>query len=83
MNEPTQALAAGILSGERHCLARAITLIESSKKEHRTQAKYLLEYLAKSSNASHAHMKTPTLRIGIAGPPGTLCDAHSCGLTRI
>jgi LAO/AO transport system kinase len=56
------AMAAGVLAGERAIVARAITLIESSKPEHRPLADALLRrLLPKSGNAR---------RIGITGLPG-------------
>jgi hypothetical protein len=73
MNEVTLALATGIENGERHSLAKAITLVESSNKAHRTQAKYLLEHLAKiGASSKPPGSSSYTLRIGIAGPPGTI-----------
>jgi hypothetical protein len=72
MNEVTLALATGIENGERHSLAKAITLVESSNKAHRTQAKYLLEHLAKiGASSKPPDLRSYTLRVGIAGPPGT------------
>ncbi len=51
-----------ILQGERRALARAITLVESIRADHRAQASELLAYLAKSGRQS--------LRIGLSGTPG-------------
>lgn len=51
-----------LLSGNRRALARAITLVESTRPEHRAQAQELLHALTpKAGNA---------IRIGISGPPG-------------
>lgn len=69
MTETTKNLADGIRRRERFSLAKAITLIESSNKEHRIQASLILEYLAKSGTIANA-TEQPSLRIGIAGPPG-------------
>lgn len=67
MSDSTRQLAEGIKDRQRHSLAKAITLVESSNQNHRVQAKLLLEYLARvNSNVPGP----PTLRIGIAGPPG-------------
>jgi LAO/AO transport system kinase len=56
------ALVAGIRAGDRRALARAITLAESTKAEHRVAADAVLEaLLADTGNA---------IRIGISGPPG-------------
>jgi LAO/AO transport system kinase len=55
-------LATGIRNGERRALARAITLIESGRADHRAQAIALLEELAKTGRQA--------LRIGLSGTPG-------------
>lgn len=65
MNETTQTMAKGIMDGERHALAKAITLIESSRVDHREQADLLMEHLALKEQG-----RKNTLRLGIAGPPG-------------
>ena len=57
-----EQLAEGILAGQRRALARAITLIESSRADHREQAAQLLELLG-----PHAGGAT---RVGISGVPG-------------
>ncbi len=57
-----EALAGAILSGDRRALARAITLVESSKPEHRADAKTLLARITPSSGNA--------IRIGISGVPG-------------
>lgn len=56
----TQAMA--IRSGDRRELARAITLIESTRAEHRIQAEVLLKDLMPYTGKS--------IRIGISGVPG-------------
>ena len=71
MDEKTIILSDGIRNHKRDCLARAITLIESSNKQHRVQAKLLLESIAYDRNALDPNVK-PTVRLGIAGPPGRL-----------
>jgi LAO/AO transport system kinase len=53
---------ARILAGDRRALARAITLIESTRSDHRRTAEALIEALLPRSGKS--------LRIGISGPPG-------------
>lgn len=65
MNDTTAAIAKGIQNGERHALAKAITLIESSRFDHREQADLLMEQLASKEEG-----RKNTLRLGIAGPPG-------------
>ncbi|MFY0618347.1 methylmalonyl Co-A mutase-associated GTPase MeaB [Shimia sp.] len=51
-----------ILKQERRALARAITLVESGREDHRQQASALLESLRESGK--HA------LRVGLSGTPG-------------
>lgn len=55
------ALAAGLQNSDRRSLARAITLVESARADHRVQALDLLSMLDKSRQA---------LRIGLSGTPG-------------
>lgn len=55
-------LAMGILNGERRALARAITLVESTRPDHREAARALLRALPARA--------TPALRIGLSGTPG-------------
>ncbi|MFT4960955.1 MAG: LAO/AO transport system kinase [Paracoccaceae bacterium] len=54
-------LASDILAGDRRALARAITLIESRRANHREQATKLLSQLGSKRQA---------LRIGLSGTPG-------------
>ncbi|AOZ68426.1 ATPase/protein kinase [Rhodobacter xanthinilyticus] len=54
--------AAKILAGDRRALARAITLVESARADHRAQAAALLEALAPAGRQA--------LRIGLSGTPG-------------
>lgn len=55
-------LGDALLGGDRRALARAITLIESSRPDHRAQALALLEELAPKAGGA--------LRIAISGTPG-------------
>ena len=55
-------LATGILDGDRRALARAITLAESTRADHREQAESLLATLLPHCGSS--------IRIGISGSPG-------------
>lgn len=57
-----KALIDGVLAGKRSALARAITLVESTKAEHELLAEELLEACLPHSGNS--------LRIGITGVPG-------------
>lgn len=56
------ALAEGVLAGNRSTLARAITLVESTRPEHRALAQQLLLKLTPHSGNS--------FRVGITGVPG-------------
>ncbi|MEM9124427.1 MAG: methylmalonyl Co-A mutase-associated GTPase MeaB [Pseudomonadota bacterium] len=58
----TDSLGDRILKGERRALARAITLVESNRADHREEASDLLEQLAQAGRQS--------LRIGLSGTPG-------------
>lgn len=55
-------LARGVQAGERRALARAITLVESRRADHRAAAGELLDALAGSGRQA--------LRIGLSGTPG-------------
>ena len=55
-------LSSGVIAGDRRALARAITLVESTRTDHRTQALALLADLAKTGRQA--------LRIGLSGTPG-------------
>lgn len=71
-------LTAGILAGKTDILARAITLLESSKKEHRQLAQQVLEQCLPHTGKA--------LRIGITGVPGagksTFIEAFGKMLTK-
>ncbi|MFD2172642.1 methylmalonyl Co-A mutase-associated GTPase MeaB [Rhodobacter lacus] len=60
--DPVTDLAPRLLAGERRALARAITLVESGRADHRAQATALLEALAGAGKQA--------LRIGLSGTPG-------------
>jgi len=55
-------LAAALRSGDRRALARAITLIESTRSDHRAEAESLLARLLPHTGRA--------VRIGISGAPG-------------
>ena len=61
-NDTVGDLAAAVRSGDRAGLPRAITLLESTRADHREQAQQLL--LTLMPDAGHAH------RVGITGVPG-------------
>ncbi|HEY9238951.1 MAG TPA: methylmalonyl Co-A mutase-associated GTPase MeaB [Burkholderiaceae bacterium] len=57
-----QALVAGVRSGDRRALAKAITLLESTRADHRARADELLNALLEHTGRG--------LRLGISGVPG-------------
>jgi LAO/AO transport system kinase len=62
MKEDIVHLAERVLNGERRALARAITLVESTRADHRDQAAQLLERLMPKAGKA--------VRLGITGVPG-------------
>jgi LAO/AO transport system kinase len=56
------ALLRALRRGDRRALARAITLVESSRPDHRDEAERLIEELLPKTGRA--------VRIGISGPPG-------------
>lgn len=72
-------IADGVVAGQRRALAKAITLIESTRDDHRDQAQRLLERLLPHTGRS--------IRIGISGVPGvgksTFIEAFGTYLTTI
>jgi LAO/AO transport system kinase len=75
---PVETLAAGVLKGDRARLAQAITLIESTRSEHRPRADALLKMLHRD--------RPPAYRIGVTGLPGvgksTFIDQFGTNLTK-
>ncbi|MFB4426679.1 methylmalonyl Co-A mutase-associated GTPase MeaB [Streptomyces sp. QL37] len=73
----TDVYAKGVLAGKRAFVARAITLVESTRPDHRTAAQRLLSELLPHSGRAR--------RIGISGVPGvgksTFIDALGTMLT--
>ena len=73
------ALATAIAAGERRALARAITLVESARADHRAQAVALLAALGQRTGGRQA------LRLGLSGTPGvgksTFIEAFGLHLT--
>lgn len=59
--DPTD-LAQGVIAGERRALARAITLVESARADHRQQAIQLVAQVRAAGRQA--------LRIGLSGTPG-------------
>jgi LAO/AO transport system kinase len=61
-NSEAEALARLVLAGDRRALARAITLVESTRPDHRERAEALVHRLLPETGRS--------IRIGISGVPG-------------
>ncbi len=70
-------LGEGVLAGSRTAMARAITLVESRRRDHRDRAQELLLTLLPSAGSAR--------RVGISGVPGvgksTFIDALGSSLT--
>lgn len=62
MAQETTVLADGVIKGNRRALAQAITLIESTRLDHRAAASALLQRLTPHAGKS--------IRLGISGVPG-------------
>ena len=62
-NLSVEALASGVLDGDRTILARAVTLIESSRPDHQQKAQQLLEQLLPhtGNSVSYTHLTLPTI----------------------
>lgn len=77
MTDGAGTLARALLKGDRRALARAITLVESGREDHRARAEELLDAVTVSGRQS--------LRIGLSGTPGagksTFVEAFGCMLT--
>lgn len=61
----TEELVRGVRSRDRAAIARAITLVESSRPDHRVAARAMLAELA-----AYAEGQPDALRVGISGVPG-------------
>ena len=72
-----EKLMQGVSAGDRRALAQAITLVESSRSDHRALAVTLLDGLRP--------LQRQALRIGLSGTPGvgksTFIEAFGCMLT--
>ena len=72
-----QELVDGVLGGDRRALARAITLVESTRPDHRRDADAAITAVLPKTGRS--------VRIGISGPPGvgksTFIEAFGTHLT--
>ena len=74
-------LLAPLLAGERRALARAITLVESTRADHRARAASLLDACTEAARREGRE----ALRIGLSGTPGvgksTFTEAFGTALT--
>jgi len=61
-SQDTQDLASALRAGNRRALAKSITLVESSRRDHQEQAQALLELLLPHTGRA--------VRVGITGVPG-------------
>ena len=86
MHPSTAILLRGLLRRDRASLSRSITLIESSRPDHRSQAELLLDALLACRPPPSTSSAPPTYRVGIAGPPGagksTLIEALGLHILR-
>ncbi len=62
MTDADKLLAEGVSAGDRRSLAKAITLLESTRPDHQARARTLLDALLPCTGKS--------LRVGISGVPG-------------
>jgi LAO/AO transport system kinase len=76
-SDETAKLARRVVEGERSALARAITLVESSRADHRREARALIAELMPNTGKA--------IRVGLTGVPGvgksTLIDQLGSNLT--
>jgi len=62
-----ERLVEGVRAQRRAAVSQAITLVESTKPDHRAAARELLTALAEGDRAG---VHSPTVRVGISGVPG-------------
>jgi len=72
MAGPVSDLAAAVRSSDRAALARAITLVESTRPDHREQAQQLLMELIGDAGGSSepGRPRQQSMHVGITGVPG-------------
>src|SRR5262249_53383779 len=58
-----QKLVDGVLAGQPRALAKAITLVESTRRDHQVRAQAVLDAILPSTGRS--------IRLGISGSPGS------------
>jgi LAO/AO transport system kinase len=62
-DQPDNPLATKIIAGDRRALARGITLVESTRADHRAEANELLAAILPATGRS--------VRVGVSGAPGS------------
>jgi LAO/AO transport system kinase len=62
MSHHVESLAEAVLGGDRRAVAKAITLVESTRADHRQEAEILLERLLPATGRA--------VRLGVTGSPG-------------
>ncbi len=62
MTDPVQTLAARLRAGDRRALAKAVTLVESARADHREMAEALIAEIMPDTGTA--------MRVGISGVPG-------------
>ncbi len=69
-----EELIKGVLEGNRMLLSRAITLVESSRKEHQEMAQEVIAGCLKNAKckmqSANGKMQNCSIRVGITGVPG-------------
>ncbi|KAI9033136.1 arginine/ornithine transport system ATPase [Hyaloraphidium curvatum] len=65
-----RALFADLVGGSRRALAKAITLVESSRADHRLAAQELLAAALRHARRARYGRARRSFRIGFTGPPG-------------
>jgi LAO/AO transport system kinase len=78
MTAAANSLAARLIAGDRRALARAITVVESTRPDHRQQALALLDAVMPHTGQA--------IRLGFSGPPGvgksSFIETFGCFLTQ-
>ena len=65
-------VSAGLVSGNRFMLSKAITFAESTRADHRRLGAEILDRALRARADNAATDAAQTLRVGISGPPGLL-----------
>ena len=75
LDKNTRNLYDGLLAEDRGCLARSITLVESSKRAHALEARKLMTCIEKHLHDTKDHQHG--FRLGLSGPPGKIIYHNS------